>query len=233
MCTWINAGGCSHDRRGSWQHCVNCLMSNNVGVLSDGVVHKKNFLPHLTQIFPQEVCWTRFCPPRHKHALSSVCVPHFSSPSRLMHFVYIYFQWLVNLMDCSHFLALSSDFGAAFKFCALWKLKVECTLFTAPIPKSRTFWIHTYVRAYTHTHTRIFIYSYAHTCIRRKIHSTYLFNLQFALVHECAPVETVSLSKHSWSAYIYTAVSHFITHTTMVLILLYHYNMSSSVQQST
>jgi len=41
MCTWINTVGYSHNRRGSWQHCVGSLISNNVGVLSGGMVHKK------------------------------------------------------------------------------------------------------------------------------------------------------------------------------------------------
>ena len=111
----------------------------------------------------------------------------------------IKFQWLVNLMDFSHFVVLSSDFGAAFKLCVRtgsWKLKVEYMLFTAPIPKSRineqfkyihtyirtylhTYYIHTcihtsvrtYVRAYmhTHTHTRIIMHSYINTHVREYV----------------------------------------------------------------
>ena len=47
--------------------------------------------------------------------------------------------------------------------------------------------------------------------------SIYIYNvrllrvkLQFAPVHECTPLEAVSLSKHSWSAYICTVVSSLI-----------------------
>ena len=71
-------------------------------------------------------------------------------------------------MDFSHFVVLSSDFGAAFKLCVRtgsWKLKVEYMLFTAPIPKSRInehfkyiyTYIHAYVRAYMHTHIIMYV----------------------------------------------------------------------------
>jgi hypothetical protein len=159
-------------------------------------------------------------------------------------------------MDSSHFLALSSDFGAAFKLCVRtdsWKLQVECTLFTALVPKSRINeqfkyiirkCVSTYLRArahtHTHTHTRVLIDSYinplnakvnpichllallgahhilhvsrirvnthARAYVPKYIHRIiYLFKPQFALVHECVSMEALSLSKHSWSAFTFTA----------------------------
>jgi hypothetical protein len=131
MCTRINVRGYSHNRRGSWQQCVNCLLPNSVVVLSHGVV-RKNFLRHLTQFFffsptrsllnavlPATPWWrvavygfrvpcfilislifftvlnTYHISPKFALFIQiplfypSVCVPHFSSTSRLTHFVSI------------------------------------------------------------------------------------------------------------------------------------------------
>ena len=77
MYTCINARGYSHNRRGSWQHCVNGLISNNVVVLNDGVVHKK-LSPSPNPNFPTRSLLNAVCPPRRNHVsrlgrLGEVC----------------------------------------------------------------------------------------------------------------------------------------------------------------